>query len=90
MTLDANNGYFPLAYGVVEKENRDNWGLFFKVLRVCLQDTELSKYTFISNRHKVCTFSYNFVCYFCQAFPKLKMNEFLTGFSEGSKGDFFK
>jgi len=24
LALDANNGYFALAYGVVEKENRDN------------------------------------------------------------------
>ena len=90
MALDANSGYFPLAYGVVEKENSDNWGYFFKALRVCLRDTELSKYTFISDRHKLCTFSYNFVCCFCQSFPKLKRNEFFTGFSEGSKGDIFE
>jgi len=24
MALDANNGYFPLAYGIIEVENRDN------------------------------------------------------------------
>jgi len=29
MALDANNDYFSSAYGVVEKENRDNWGFFF-------------------------------------------------------------
>ena len=61
MGLDANNGYFPLAYGVVEKENKDNWGYFFKALRVCLQDTDLSKYTFISDRHKVCIFFF-YIC----------------------------
>ena len=61
MGLDANNGYFPLAYGVVEKENKDNWGYFFKALRVCLQDTDLSKYTFISDRHKVCIF-FSHIC----------------------------
>jgi len=90
MALDANNGYFSLAYGVVEKENRDNWGYFFKALKVCLQDTELSKYTFISNRHKVCTFSCHFVCCFCRAFPKLTSNEFFIGVSEGSPGDIFR
>ena len=57
MVLDANNGYFYLAYGVVEKENKDNLGCFFKALRLCLQDTDLSKYTFMLDRHKVCTFA---------------------------------
>ena len=57
MALDANNGYFPITYGIVEKENKDNWEYFFKVLRVCLQDTNLSEYTFISDRHKVYTFA---------------------------------
>ena len=28
VALDANNSYFPLAYGIVEKENRDNWAYF--------------------------------------------------------------
>jgi len=59
MGLDANNDYFPLAYGVVEKKNRDSWGFFFKALRVFLQETNLSKYTFISDRHKVCIFFFS-------------------------------
>mgnify|MGYP001045679845 CR=1 FL=1 len=59
MALDANNGYFPLAYGIVEVENRDNWGYFFRALRICLDGTDLSKYKFISDRHKVCMFECN-------------------------------
>ena len=51
--LDGNNGYFPIAYGVVGQENKSNWAHFFKALRLCLEGVDLSKMTFISERHKV-------------------------------------
>ncbi|KAJ8437071.1 hypothetical protein Cgig2_002038 [Carnegiea gigantea] len=36
MALDANNGHFLLAYGVVEKENKDNWAYFFRAFKQIL------------------------------------------------------
>ena len=53
MALDANNGYFPLTYRVVEQEDFNNWAYFFGVLRIFLDGLDLSKLTFISDRHKV-------------------------------------
>lgn len=53
MSLDENNGYFPLAYGVVEQEGFHSSGYFFRALRICLDGVDLSKLTFISNRQKV-------------------------------------
>ncbi|KAJ8426558.1 hypothetical protein Cgig2_017074 [Carnegiea gigantea] len=52
MSLDANNGYFPLAYGVVEQEDFQNWVYFFRGLGICLGGLNLFKLTFISDRHK--------------------------------------
>jgi len=53
MGLDANNGYFPLAYGVVPQEDFINWAYFLRSLRHCLDGIDLSMLTFISNRYKV-------------------------------------
>jgi len=53
MGLDANNEYFPLAYGVVAQEDYSNWAYFFRALRLCLDEINLSNLTFISDRHKV-------------------------------------
>ena len=60
MVLDSNNGYFPLVYGVVEKEYRDDWPYCFRVLRICLDGVDLSKYTFISDRQLVCLYGFIF------------------------------
>ena len=56
MTLDGNNGQFPLAYGVAPCENEEEWSFFIHALAVALDATESSsKYTFMSDRHKVRT-----------------------------------
>jgi len=54
MGLDGNNGQFPLAYGVAPCENEEEWSFFIHALAVALGATEnSSKYTFMSDRHKV-------------------------------------
>ncbi|KAI3677231.1 hypothetical protein L1987_86854 [Smallanthus sonchifolius] len=50
--MDPNNGIYPLAYAIVEAENKDSWVWFLQ----CVQDDlELSSdcyFTFISDRQK--------------------------------------
>ncbi|XP_058214882.1 uncharacterized protein LOC131326208 [Rhododendron vialii] len=45
---DADNGLFPVAYGVVDSETDDNWLWFLLKLRSILSAREL---TFITDRH---------------------------------------
>ena len=53
MGLEENNGHFSLAYGVVDKENKNNWAYFFRALRIFLGNEDKFKFCFISDRHKV-------------------------------------
>ena len=43
ISLDANNGYFPHAYGIVEKENKDHRAYFFRPLRLSLKGADFLK-----------------------------------------------
>ncbi|KAA8541876.1 hypothetical protein F0562_023028 [Nyssa sinensis] len=36
VSLDGNNGLFPIAVGVVESENRDSWGFFLQNLNTVI------------------------------------------------------
>ena len=59
MALDGNNGQFPLAYAVVEKESKHEWSFFLSGLVRALDAVEdQSKYTVMSDRHKVIIFMY--------------------------------
>ena len=51
--LDGNNGYFSIAYVVVQQENKSNWLYFFKALKKCFENEDMSKLTFITDMHKV-------------------------------------
>jgi len=53
MALNANNGYFPRAYGVVKKEKSNNWTYIFRALKLCLQGADCTKMDFISDRHSI-------------------------------------
>ena len=37
--LDGNNGLFPLAFAVVESENKDSWSFFLENLRDTLNES---------------------------------------------------
>lgn len=53
MGLDGNNGQFPLAYAVVEKENLQEWSFFLNALVRALDAVEnQSKFTILSDRYK--------------------------------------
>ncbi|GJR48537.1 hypothetical protein Tco_1316640 [Tanacetum coccineum] len=50
--LDANNGIYPLAYAIVEKETTDSWTWFLECVGDDLGMTKDSNFTFISDRQK--------------------------------------
>lgn len=54
-SFDADGGLFPLAFGVVDAENDENWMWFFSELRKALEMKNgivLKKLTFLSNGQK--------------------------------------
>ena len=52
---DGNNNIFPIAFGIVDKEDTDSWTWFLYQLRVALggQSGKFGNYTIISDRQKV-------------------------------------
>lgn len=63
MALDPNNGQFPLGYAVVEKENYEEWKFFLNgIVRALGAVENQSKFTFISDRHKVSSLNALTVC----------------------------
>lgn len=63
IAADPNNGWWPLAWAVVEKEAREQWHWFLSLL---IEDVEIpkesSEYTFISDQQKVTVYTCN-SCY---------------------------
>lgn len=53
VSLDSNNGIYPLAYGIVETENTDSWLWFLSQLGDDLDLERSSHFTFITERKKV-------------------------------------
>ncbi|KAL1337969.1 hypothetical protein AAHE18_10G176400 [Arachis hypogaea] len=49
VSLDANNGLFPIAFAIVEAECRDSWSFFLNCLHDALED---DRYTIMSDRQK--------------------------------------
>ncbi|XP_021984789.2 uncharacterized protein LOC110880602 [Helianthus annuus] len=50
--LDPNNGIYPLAYGIVEAENKDSWIWFLQCIKDDLDLPDNANFTFISDRQK--------------------------------------
>ncbi|KAK9008792.1 hypothetical protein V6N11_080270 [Hibiscus sabdariffa] len=50
---DSNNQIFPIAWAVVEVENRDSWAWFLKNIQYDFQLGDGEKFTLISDMHKV-------------------------------------
>ena len=57
--IDSNNAMYPLAYCLVEVENKDTWSWFLELIKVDLGITPQHEHewTFINDRQKV---NYNF------------------------------
>nr|GEY81854.1 hypothetical protein [Tanacetum cinerariifolium] len=51
--VDPNNGIYPLAYAIVESENKDSWKWFLECVGDDLDLFRNSNFTFISDRQKV-------------------------------------
>ena len=51
ISYDANNALVPLAFTLVERENKDNWGWFLRLVRIRVigPDREVG---IISDRHQ--------------------------------------
>jgi hypothetical protein len=51
---DGNNNIFPIAFGVVDKEDTASWLWFLTQLRYCIGESgQFGNYTIISDRQKV-------------------------------------
>ncbi|GJX22348.1 mutator type transposase [Tanacetum coccineum] len=50
--VDANNGIYPIAYGIVKSENQYSWTWFLTCLADDLDLFSNSNYTFITDRQK--------------------------------------
>ncbi|CAI9260848.1 unnamed protein product [Lactuca saligna] len=50
--LDSNNGIYPLAYAIVESENKSSWSWFLECLGEDLELSTNSNFTFIYDRQK--------------------------------------
>lgn len=53
---DGNNNIYPIAFGVVDKEDSDSWTWFLTQLRCCIgSGSKFGTYTIISDMQKVCS-----------------------------------
>jgi hypothetical protein len=53
---DGNNNIFPIAFGVVDKEETSSWTWFLTQLKCCIGEaSQFGPYTIISDRQKVST-----------------------------------
>ncbi|KAI3514960.1 hypothetical protein L1887_13708 [Cichorium endivia] len=50
--MDGNNGIYPLAYAIVETENKSSWTWFLEQLGEDLDMGPMTNFTFVSDRQK--------------------------------------
>ncbi|CAN1197467.1 hypothetical protein LINPERPRIM_LOCUS15237 [Linum perenne] len=76
---DGNNQMFPIAWAVVEGENRDSWGWFMNIIQEELNLGDGTGWSIISDQQKVVNFLYYFVCqYNCPSINGLLMSRGLV------------
>eukprot|EP00257_Ricinus_communis_P021425 XP_015580917.1 uncharacterized protein LOC107262060 [Ricinus communis] len=52
VAVDANDCIYPVAWAVVQKENKDNWKWFLDLIAADLELNNSHHWTFVSDRHK--------------------------------------
>lgn len=52
VAVDANNGIFPLAVAICERENMDSWGWFLQLFKEHIEIEDGMEITFMSDRQK--------------------------------------
>ena len=63
---DGNNNIFPIAFGIVDKEDTASWCWFLTQLRYCIGEAgKFGTYTIISDRQKVSMVALTQLVYFC-------------------------
>jgi len=54
MSLDGNNGLFPVVFALVEVENTNSWSWFLELLELCVGDRNSNKpFTLMTNKQNV-------------------------------------
>lgn len=61
VSVDADNGIYPLAYAIVEVETKHSWTWFLNCLGEDLDLTSRSNFTFISDRQNVFTLTFTVI-----------------------------
>jgi hypothetical protein len=65
---DGNNNIFPIAFGVVDKEETATWMWFLTQLKYCIgEQSEYGHYPIISDRQKVIYFLSSGITLYCFA-----------------------
>ena len=60
---NGNNNIFPIAFGIVDKEDTASWLWFLTQLKCCIGTSgKHGNYTIISNRQKVSAFVPTLLC----------------------------
>ena len=61
---DGNNNIFPIAFGIVDKEDTNSWTWFLNELKIALggESGKFGLYTIISDWQKVCVILQCSIC----------------------------
>ncbi|KAH6803348.1 hypothetical protein C2S51_034794 [Perilla frutescens var. frutescens] len=82
--VDADDGFFPVAFGIVDTENEDNWHWFLEQLKSAISTS--SPLTFVSDREKGLEKSVREI--FENAYHGYSIYHLLESFKRSLKGPF--
>lgn len=82
--LDGDDGFFPVAFAIVDVENEEHWLWFLEQLKSALPNRE--PITFVSDREK--GLKENLVKVFGNAYPGYSLYHLLESFKKNLKGPF--
>jgi hypothetical protein len=74
VSVDGNNGIYPVAYALVESECRDSWEWFLQCLQDDLDLPSNANFTFISDRQKV----FPLICLYLYVIANISTNMYIS------------